>query len=66
MMSMNLSNIAIKNINDIHYRRIISGISKSKAINLMENKGLTKKSGALPNITIYYDIKNGWGNFKEW
>ena len=28
-------------------------------INLMENKGLTKKSGALPNITIYYDIKNG-------
>ena len=56
---MNLSNIAIKNINDIHYRRFISGISKSKAINLMENKGLTKKSGALPNITIYYDIKNG-------
>ena len=41
MMSMNLSNIAILNIKGADYCCIISGISKSEAINLMENIDLT-------------------------
>ena len=47
MMSINLSNITILNIKDADYRRIISGISKSEAINLMQNIDLTKKSRTL-------------------
>ena len=46
-MSMNLSDIAILNIKSADYRCIISGIRKSKAINLMQNIDLTKKSGTL-------------------
>ena len=41
MMSMNLSNIAILNIKGADN---ISRISKSEAINLMQNIDLTKKS----------------------
>ena len=37
MMSMNLSDIAILNIKDSNYRCIISGISKSEALNLKQN-----------------------------
>ena len=40
---MNLSNIAILNIKSPDYCRIINGISKNEAINLMQNAGLTKK-----------------------
>ena len=40
---MNVSNIAILNIKCADYCCIISGISKSKAINLMQNINLTKK-----------------------
>ena len=47
MMSMNLSNIAILNINNADYRCIISGISKSKAVNLLKNADLIEKSGTL-------------------
>ena len=36
MMSMNLSNIAILNIKRADYRCIISGISKSEAMNLLQ------------------------------
>ena len=43
MMSMNLRDIAILNINDAGYRCIISGNSKSKATNLMQNINLTEK-----------------------
>ena len=35
------------NINDIEYRYIISGISKSKAVNLLQNFELSEKSGTL-------------------
>ena len=56
MMSMNLSDIAILNIKDSGYRCIISGISKSEAINLMQNVDLTEKGVALKNIKIYYHI----------
>ena len=47
MMSMNLSNIAILTIRGVDYRCIISGISKSEAISLMQNIDLTEKSGTL-------------------
>ena len=47
MMSMNLSDIAILNIKGSDYCCIISGISKSEAINLMQNTDLTKKSRTL-------------------
>ena len=44
---MNLSNIAILNIKDADDCSIISGISKSQAINLMQNIDLTENSGTL-------------------
>ena len=47
MMSMNLSDIAILNIHGADYHCIISRISKSEAINLMQNINLTEKSGTL-------------------
>ena len=40
---MNLSDIAILNIKSGDYLCVISGISKSEAINLMQNTDLTKK-----------------------
>ena len=42
MMSMNLSDISI-NINSVDYRRIITRISKNKAINVMKNIYLSNK-----------------------
>ena len=47
MMSMDRSDIAILNIKRADYRCIISGISKDKAINLMQNTDLTEKSRTL-------------------
>ena len=47
MMSMNLSDIAILNIKGSNYYCIITGISKSKAIKLLQNIDLARKSGAL-------------------
>ena len=47
MISMNLSDIAILNIKSADYCCIVGGISKSEAINLMQNIDLTEKSIAL-------------------
>ena len=44
---MNLSDIAILNIKGADFRCIISRISKSEAINLIQNINLTKKSRTL-------------------
>ena len=44
MMSMNLSNIATFNIKGSNYRCIISKVSKSEAINLMQNTDLIQKN----------------------
>ena len=41
MMSMNLSGIAILNINAADDHSIINGISKNEAINLMKSVDLT-------------------------
>ena len=45
MMSMNPSDIYILNIKRTDYHCIISRISKSEVINLMQNIDLTEKSG---------------------
>ena len=45
MMSMSLSDIAILSIKSADYCCIIIGISKSEAINLMQNTDLTEKCG---------------------
>ena len=47
MVSMNLSDVAVLNIHNTDYCCIISGISKSGAINLMQNIDLTKTIGTL-------------------
>ena len=47
MMSMNLSNVAILKIKNTDYCCITTGISKSKAINLMQNIDLTEKRETL-------------------
>ena len=47
MRSMNLSDITILKIKNADYCCIISGISKSEAISLMENIDLTEESGTL-------------------
>ena len=43
MISTNLNDIAILNINDDDYCCIINGISKSDAFNLLKNTDLAKK-----------------------
>ena len=45
LMSVNLNNIAILNINSADYRCIINGISKSDAVNLLQNTNLTEERG---------------------
>ena len=47
MVCMNLSDIAILNIYGADCCFISSGISKSEAINFMQNVNLTEKSGKL-------------------
>ena len=44
MMSINLSDIAVLNINGSDYRCIISLIGKNETINLMQNADLTEKA----------------------
>ena len=46
-MSTNLVDIAILNINGANHRCIISGISKSKAVDLLQNADLDEKTGTL-------------------
>ena len=47
MMLMYLSNIAILKNKNVDYHCIITGISKSEAIKLLQNIDLTEKSEAL-------------------
>ena len=43
MMFMNLSDISILNIHGADYRCVITGISKSEAVNLLQNTVLNEK-----------------------
>ena len=57
---MNLSDIAILNINSADYHCAINGVTKNEPKNLLKNFDLTKTNGILQNIKIYYYIlKNG-------
>ena len=47
MMYMKLSNIAMLNINDSDYRCVITEISKSRDINLMQNVDVSENFGKL-------------------
>ena len=47
MMSMNLSEIAVLKIKNVVYHCVITGISKSEAISLMQNIDLTEKTETL-------------------
>ena len=47
MMSINLNDIAIRNIREINYHCVSDEISKSDAINLFQNADLTKEKGVL-------------------
>ena len=58
-MSINLNDIAILDINGVDYRCIISGITKSKALNLLQNADLNERSGTLWNINFLTVYKNG-------
>ena len=62
MMSINLSNIAILNIKDSDYRWIISGISKSEVINLMQNADLTENVERYKTEKFIITYKNGYFN----
>ena len=59
MMSMNLSDIAILNINGADYCCIVSGISKSEVINSLKNADFTENSGKLLNKIFLSYIKMG-------
>ena len=52
-MSINLSNIAILNVNGVHYRCIINRISKSEVVNLLQKADLKKK-----RHNIKYNLKH--------
>ena len=47
ILSINLDDIAILNINGVNYRCIISRINKNETLNLLRNADLTEKSGTL-------------------
>ena len=46
-MSINLNVSAILNINGVNYCCVINGITKSEAINLLENANLNEKNGSI-------------------
>ena len=52
-MSINLSNIAILNVNGVHYRCIINRISKSEVVNFLQKADLKKK-----RLNIKYNLKH--------
>ena len=47
MMSANLNEIAVLNIYGVNYHCIINGISKSDAVNLLQNANLPVGRGLL-------------------
>ena len=47
MMPMNLSNITISENKNVDYCSIVSGISKTETISLLQNIDLVGKSGTL-------------------
>ena len=62
LISMNLSDIAILNIQGGDCRYIIRGFSKRDAINIMQNVGLSEKSETLQIIKIIQNFKSIYKN----
>ena len=56
MMPVDLSDIAFLIIKVCAFCCIISGISNSEAINLIQHADLTEKSETFENIKLYYHI----------
>ena len=48
------------------YRCAISGISKSKAVNLLQNADLSENSETLQTINLLTVHKNGYKDYKVW
>ena len=61
-ISMNLSDIAILNIQGGDCRYIIRGFSKREAINIMQNVDLSEKSETLQIIKIIQNFKKIFEN----
>ena len=53
MLFISLNDIAISNINGADQRCIINGISKSNAVNLIQNPNLSEKQGLLQRQNKY-------------
>ena len=70
MISVNLSDIAILNVQGSGYGCIITLISKNEAINLLQNADLTEKRGTIwifKNMNFFESVyKNGKNNYKIW
>ena len=56
MISMNLRNIAILKPYGVNYRCIITEISKSEAISLLQKADLKAKARTLQNIKNFFQI----------
>ena len=54
IISMNLSDISILNILGADHSRIVNGISKNEAMNLLPNADLAEKSRILLNIKVHF------------
>ena len=57
LMSINLDDIVISNINGIDFQCNINGVNKSEATNLLKNADLTEKSTTLSKLVFVYHIK---------
>ena len=61
MMCLNISNIAIITFKEVDYRCIMYNISKSKAINLLENYMLEDREYIKKNLAlIFYLVYIKW------
>ena len=59
MMSINLNDIAILNIFDVDHYCIITGISKTEALNLLQNTDISKKVNIIKHENLLWNIKDG-------
>ena len=59
MISINLNDIAISNIYGADYRCLITGISKSGAIDLFKNVDLSEKKWKIVRHQYFYNIHKG-------
>ena len=56
MLSVNISDIAIITVKNVDYRCIIHNISKSEAINLLENSVLEDRGYIQKNIVLLFSL----------